>query len=304
MRLIDPKLLCAILCFAALLCGVPSCSQAAGEENYDHGLAPLNYGWVLYSQLSDLAPRSADAAFHLLMERRFTEAFTQLSAQHALYPDSFAITEGMLQASVAQESPDMVLGEISKLNGEPVDSLNDDEKFQLAVALYYYSSREYPMRPIKMMQKSQRLLAALWTESPDPVVGLTLAETLSYAGPDADAVTAKYTTGEILDQLICSIGGPRVANLYTDAERSHWMSDPPGIAGVPDSNLFELLAIVTSQRSIFHDQSGRVHDVKGFEINEWNTFSPEQIDGQHYFDTWSLEILKDLGLQPLHSAGT
>jgi len=215
---------------------------------------------------------------------------------------SLAIIVGLLQISISQQTPTLINSDLSTLGGTRPEDLNDTQKFELATALYYHLMR-YPVKSNSYaVAKFQGLLLGLWIRSHDPVVGLMLAETVRWFGQRTDPGTPKVTVNGILDQLICSVGGPAVAWAYTRAEASNWSSPPPGIASVPDDKRFELLAVVASRGCTYHTTS----EVTTYKNGEANTtvapVVPSDSVGQEYFDAWHGELLASLGLRPLGSA--
>jgi hypothetical protein len=260
-------------------------------------------GYVLYSELTLLAPRAAHGAFDDLMFEKFAEAQPEMEAQSALHPDSLAIIAGMLQLSIAQDDPTLVDRDISTLGSAPPGMLNDKQKFELATALYYNWLRSMPPRQNSTIEASQNILSDLYINNHDPVVGLMLADTLTSYFRPASQSFPKYTVAGIVDQLICSVGGPELAWVYRRDEASGWKNDPPGVNGVPEDRRFILLAVIDSRGSMYHEHGETRTVIDGVAKTTLDPGPPDQAEGIRYFDAWHEELFRVLGLHPLKWPG-
>jgi len=295
MKFISPRGLSIATLVLALLTGSSSLVAADSAYGDNHGPAPMKYGYVVYSQLSDLAPASANAGLHLLMAKKYSAAADSLQQQYMLHPDSLAIYAGL-----AQVSPRLVNAEIAKDNDVPVDKLPDLDKFKLATSLYYSWSIQ-PFGPRKaMIQKSERMLHDLWLKSKSTIVGLMFDETVITSGPDRDPSLMNFHVFDLMDEMIDSLGGQAVRDEYEQAKLQNWDAQPPAFARVPVANRRALLAVVCSRGSFFKERVGTVKVVNGVGVNVWRPLAPEQIAAQQYFDTWVSDLYKGLGIHPLN----
>jgi hypothetical protein len=273
-----------LMCIGIAPCGT---QQAAGRN-------PINYGWVSYAMLSDLAPEQLQSSCNLLFQHHLNQASAGFKTELSKYPNALVAFVGLVQST-----PSVWPSLISQLEKNSAAGKTDAETdFELGTLLYYQWGQQSTNNT--GIARAQTLLDKAWQQDHAPIIGMMLADTLGIGKYSHYPPLKAVGDRSITEQLISKLAGPRAFSFYQSAKSSGWQMEPPPLDWVQPKNVRPLIGMVRNLRSLSSSRVGTTEVVNGNYVAVTSPYTPTQTAEQNYLAAWFRVLLPGLWQPPKH----